>query len=159
MAFYGGNFARADSLFTDLATRFPETGEGREALFFIGVVSLDPRNPGWNPAPAADHLRTYLQRDSVAPTLNYPRPEARTLLQLAEQLVLPPQERVPGLAAETRVVRVPGAERVVAPAAQSRALAAEVERLRREVADRDETIRRQREELNRIRNTLTPRQR
>lgn len=158
LALYGGNFARAESGFSELARRFPETGEGQEALFFLAVVSLDPRNPQWDPAPAREQLQRYLARDSSSVRLSYPRPEARTLLELTEQLVLPPQERAGGLASETRVVRVPGPERVVVPATQSRALTAEVERLRREVAERDETIRRQREELNRIRNALTPRQ-
>lgn len=159
-ALYRSEFARADSAFAVLTTEYPATGEGREAIFFRAVVRLDPRNPGWNPAPAAERLRSYLAQDSTFRTATYPRPEARTLLRLAEQLALPPEERMAGLGAQTRtqLVEVPGPERVAAPAAESRALAAEVERLRRELATRDDTIRRQREELNRIRNALTPRQ-
>jgi hypothetical protein len=159
-AFYRGDYPRATAEFEALATAHPETGEGREALFFLAVLSLDPRNPAWNPQPAAERLRRYLQLlDSVAPSRSFPRPEARTLLELADQLNLPPQDRVAGLQADTRVVQVPTTrvERVVVPAAESRALAAEVERLRREMEARDTVIRRQREELERIRSTLAPR--
>ncbi len=158
-AFYRGDYPRATAEFEGLATAHPETGEGRESLFFLAVLSLDPRNPAWNPQPAAERLRRYLQLlASVAPSRSFPRPEARTLLELADQLNLPPQERVAGLQADTRVVQVPGrTERVVVPAAESRALAAEVERLRREMEARDTVIRRQREELDRIRSTLAPR--
>jgi hypothetical protein len=159
-AFYRGDFVRAAAEFQELVTRHPESGEGREALFFLGVMSLDPRNPAWNPQPAAERLRRYLELDSITSASSFPRPEARTLLGLADQLNLPPEERVAGLQQEARVVPVPSGrpvERVVVPATESRALAAEVERLRRELDTRDATIRRQREELDRIRNTLTPR--
>lgn len=158
MALYGEDFAGAQARFEQLTERFPDSAEGREALFFLGVVRMDPRNPDWNPEPAVGHLRSYLTSDTLPESAAViPRPEARTLLQLAEQLTLPAGARVPGLQPETRVVRVQ--TRVVAPASESRALAGEVERLRREVAERDDTIRQQREELDRIRDTLTPRPR
>jgi hypothetical protein len=65
-----------------------------------------------------------------------------------------PARRVPGLQPEVVTREVEG-PRVVVPAQESRALAAEVERLRAQVAERDATIRQQREELERIRRTLT----
>jgi hypothetical protein len=93
------------------------------------------------------------------------------LLEIANQLNLPPEERVPELQPRTRVVtRAPTPGRAptqaappplrVAPAAEA---AAEIERLRRQlgerekvIAARDDEIRRLREEIERIRKTLVP---
>lgn len=151
------DFERAAALFQRLASDHPDTSEGREAVFYLGSMRLDPRNPAWDPEPAETHLVHYLAGDTIADRSNsIRRPEARTLLELARQLNMPPQDRVPGLQAETQVVEVQP-ERVVVPAAESRALAAEVARLRRELSDRDSTIVTQRAEIERIRKTLTGR--
>ncbi len=153
-AFELGEFARATALFEELSERHPDSLEGRESLFYLGVLHLDPRNPNWASLPAEVSLVRYLGLDETLPGTIQRRPEGRTLLQLAQQLNMPPQARVPGLQPEvvTREVQGP---RVVVPAQESRALAAEVDRLRAQLAERDATIRQQREELERIRRTLT----
>lgn len=145
------DFAQATTLFGRVAHEYPDSDAGRESLFYLGTIRLDPRNPGWDPAPAEEHLKQYLAMDSVQPGSVHRRPEAHTLLQLARQLNMPAEERVPGLQPGTRVVT----QRVVVPARESRALSEEVDRLRKQVTDRDATIRQQREELERIRKTLT----
>lgn len=152
-AFYADDFDRAASLFGELQELYPETQEGRESLFYLGTLRLDPRNPAWDPAPAEQSLRSYIAADTTVHV--HRRPEAETLLRLAEQLNMPAEQRVPGLQPETRVVRVP--QRVVVPARETRALSAEVERLRAQVAERDAKIIQQQEELERIRRTLTGR--
>jgi len=174
-AFSNEDFTRASALFTELAERHPNTLEGRESLFYLGTMRLDPRNPAWDPRPAEAALVRYLAADSLEVGTTQRRPEGQTLLQLAQQLNMPPRDRVPGLQPEvvTREVEVQvprvvvtaqesralSAEevqvpRVVVTAQESRALSAEVERLRGQVAERDATIRQQREELERIRRTL-----
>lgn len=152
-ALMANDFPRASSLFERLAADFPATVAGRESHFYLGTIRLDPRNPAWDPTPAEQHLLRYLAADSADPGTVHRRPEAGTLYQLARQLTMPAEERVPGLQPETRVVR----ERVVVPAAESRALAAEVDRLRQQVIQRDSTIQQQKEELERIRKLLTGR--
>ncbi|HEX2095375.1 MAG TPA: hypothetical protein VHG28_23465 [Longimicrobiaceae bacterium] len=153
------NFRTADSVFSQLATRFPQSHEGREALFYLGAMRIDPRNPGWSSQAAAEYLRRYLAHpgNGDAPEIQR-RAEATTFLELANQLNLPADERVPALQPTDTVVISGrrGVPRVITSAEAARELQGEVERLRREVAERDETIRRQREELNRIRNTLAP---
>lgn len=157
-AFVVQDFDRAEALFRRLATEHPESSEGREAVFYLGAMHLDPRNPGWDPEPAEEHLAMYLSSDTVAPVQATRGPEAEILLELARQLNMPPQERVPGLQAETQVVVEEAApERVVVPASESRALASEVARLRRDLAERDSVIQTQRAEIERIRKTLTGR--
>jgi hypothetical protein len=151
-ALYTEDFARADSLFTTLAATYPNADEGREALFYLGTVYIDPRNPDWSSERTETALRQYLHQDTLG-SLIHRRPEALTLLELSKQLNLPPDQRVAGLQPGTRTL----VERVVTPATQQRELAAEVDRLRRMVAERDEQIRRQREELDRIRRALAPR--
>ncbi|MBA4156137.1 MAG: hypothetical protein H0X65_01510 [Gemmatimonadetes bacterium] len=155
LALYAQDFARAGSVFTSLATRFPDTEEGREAVFYIGTLHLDPRNRGWDSDHAETAFRQYLGQDTLG-TLIHRRPEATTLLEVAVQLNMPPEERVTGLQPGTRIIEGP-TTRVVVPAGQQRELTEEIERLRRQVAERDDQIRRQREELERIRRTLTPR--
>jgi len=156
-AFSNEDFTRASALFTELAERHPNTLEGRESLFYLGTMRLDPRNPAWDPRPAEAALVRYLAADSLEVGTTQRRPEGQTLLQLAQQLNMPPRDRVPGLQPEvvTREVEVEvQVPRVVVTAQESRALSAEVERLRGQVAERDATIRQQREELERIRRTL-----
>lgn len=149
-----GRFGQADSVFKHLADEHARSKEGREALFFLGALRLDPRNPEWNPRPAEATLRDYLAIDTTGARVER-RAEADMLVQLAAQLNLPAEERVSGLRPETRVVQVP---RVVYRAEQCQAPGGgEVVELRRQIAERDEQIKRQREELERIRKTLTPR--
>jgi hypothetical protein len=147
-----GEFQQAARGFAGLAEEYPDTREGRESIFYLGTLHMDPRNPDWNPRPAADHLRRYLSLDTVASIVSR-RPEASVLLQLAEQLNMPATERVPGLQPETRVVEA--APRIIRP--EQCPVPADVEALRRQLAERDDQIRAQREELERIRRTLTPR--
>lgn len=152
------DFSRAAALFQRLASEHGSHREGREALFFLGSMRLDPRNPAWDPKPAEDLLRRYLAQDSIAGAVVIGRrPEAETFVQLAAQLNMPPQERLPALQPETQVIVRTRPQRVVVPARESRELAGEVARLRRELAERESTIQTQREELERIRKTLTGR--
>lgn len=156
LALRAENFRTADSAFSRLATQHASTEQGREAVFFLGEMRMDPRNPAWNSRRAADYLRRYLALADPAGRVEiHRRPEATTFLELANQLNLPPEQRVAQLQPGTVERAVPGPVRIV-PGEQAAELSAEVQRLRRELADRDETIRRQREELNRIRNTLAP---
>lgn len=150
------DFAGAEALFEEVATRYPESVEGRESLFFLGALRLDPRNVEWDPVPAEQRLGQYLALRAEGGPRLYRYLEAQTLHELARQLILPAESRVEGLRPEERVVTVE--RRVVVPAAQSRELAAEVARLRQEIAERDGRLRAQQEELERIRRTLTPRQ-
>ena len=158
LALQAENFRAADSLFTRLATAHPGSEEGREALFFLGEMRMDPRNPGWNSRQAADYLRRYLARGDSGRVEIHRQSEASTFLELANQLNLPAGQRIgalqPGTTVEVRRT-APVPQRVV-PSEEAAALRAEVERLRGQVAERDETIQRQRDELNRIRNTLAP---
>jgi len=157
------DYPRAAESFNRIAERFPDSSEARESLFFLGMMRLDPRNPEWDPKPAEELLLRYMTPDSASPVAIQRRTEAETLYQLANQLNLPPEDRIPELQPETKVVEkvVP---RRVAPVTNTRAAMAEAARLRREVSERDarireqqETIRNQQEELERIRKTLTGR--
>lgn len=161
-AFAQERFTEAEQSFRRLAAEFPDTYEGREAPFYVGSLRMDPRNPNWGPDSAAAALRRYLAQDSGDARKPLPRPEAVVLLELASQLTLPADQRVPELQPERVVVTRPGAPtpRRIAPTAQSDA---EVERLRRQlsekdrlIAERDAEIRRNRDELERIRKTLVP---
>jgi hypothetical protein len=148
------DFVRAEEAFQRLAREHAGTLEGRESLFYLGAIRLDPRNARWDSQAAEVRFGEYLRYLTIedAPRL-YRYPEAQTLHEIARQLNLPPDSRVAMLQPEERVVTVQ--ERVVVPAAQSRELAAEVERLRQQVTERDTRIRQQQEELDRIRRTLT----
>lgn len=146
-----GDYELATDLFADLADRYGDTAEGRESLFYLGAVHLDPRNPGWDPGPAEEALIRYIALDSLSSTRIYRRPEAETLFQLARQLNMPPEERIAGFQPEPRIVEV---ERVVTRGTETASLQTEVQRLRELVASRDTTIERQRAELERIRRTL-----
>lgn len=147
------DYPRAQALFQRLVNEQPESSLARESVFYLGAMRMDPRNPAWDPKPAEGLLREYLAFDSVG-LVTGNRAEADILLQLAAQLNMPPRERLPAFQPEVVVTRP---ERVIVPAQESRALAAEVAQLRREVAARDSTIQAQREELERIRRTLTGR--
>jgi hypothetical protein len=139
--------------FQRLAAEHPATVEGTEARFFLGTLYLDPRN--FDAQRASQHLEMYLAADTMGGR-PIRRPEAPRLLALARQLVLPCERRAGTLrCAETggRTRVVEGDTVVIRAPDQS----AEVARLRREVAERDGTIRELREELQRIRNTLAPR--
>jgi TolA-binding protein len=146
-------FSLAEGIFEELVGNYPETLEGRESLFYLGSLRLDPRNPDWDPRPAETRLAEYLAIMEGDEARIYRYPEARTLHELARQLNLPPESRVAGLQPEERVVTVE--ERVVVPGRQSRELTAQVAELRRQLAERDARIQQQQEELERIRRTLT----
>jgi hypothetical protein len=148
-------FARADTLFGTIVREYASTSAGRESLFYIAAMRLDPRNPDWSSALAESALEVYLSADTAA-RMELRRPESRTLYELARQLNMPAENRVPGLQVEPRVVtrEVAVPQRIV-PVAQVTALTAEVNRLREQLAARDAEIKRQAEELDRIRKTLT----
>jgi hypothetical protein len=147
--FATGAFAKADSVFGHIATTYPETNEGREALFYRGAVSLDPRNPGWDPAPAEQHLQRYLLSDSTGKARIHRRPEGETLYELAHQLNSPMEERIGPLQS------TPQRTTVVVTSRASQGAVEENQRLRRDITARDAEIKRLQEELDRIRKTLT----
>jgi hypothetical protein len=151
-AFFAEDFARAEVLFGEIAREHEGTLEGREALFYLGVIRIDPRNPDWDSELAQARFADYLGLLDDGGTRLYRYPEARTLHQLARQLNLPPEARIEPLRPGERVVTI---EDPSASPEQTRALAAEVERLKQLLVERDATIRAQQEELDRIRRTLT----
>jgi hypothetical protein len=146
-------FAEAETAFAELAREYPRTVEGRESLFYLGALRLDPRNDDWDSDLAEVRLAEYLDLARDGGPRLYRYPEARTLHEIAEQLNLPAGARVAGLRTEERVDTVQ--QRVVVPAEESQDLAAQIDRLRQLVAERDARIREQQEELERIRRTLT----
>jgi TolA-binding protein len=147
------DFAGAEAAFGQLAREHSGTIEARESEFYLGAMRLDPRNDDWDPLLAQERLDGYLAHVRDGGPRLYRYPEALTLHEIARQLNLPPDSRVEGLQPEERVVTVQ--ERVLVPAEQSQELAAEVEHLRQQIAERDERIHQQQEELERIRRTLT----
>jgi hypothetical protein len=153
-ALQANEFARADSIFTILSQDYPASDEGRESLFYLGVLRLDPRNPNWDPHPAEDRLKRYLASDSTNKIEAHRRPEAEILLEIAHQLNLPPAERILGLqpGTTTEIVKVP--QRIVM-AAESEAQAREIADLRQQIVARDAQIKKLEDELERIRRTLT----
>lgn len=146
------DFPRADSLFTRLSTDYPDTDAGRESLFYLGALRLDPRNPNWDPQPAETRLRHYLDVDSSRETTVHRRPEAEILVEIAHQLNLPPAQRITGLQPGEKVVKVP--QRIVAYK-ETETQANEIADLRQQVATRDAQIKKLQDELDRIRKTLT----
>lgn len=157
LAFHAEDFRGARATFQRLADEYPHTDEGREALFYLATLSLDPRNPEWNPEPAVPLLRDYLALDTARAVIHR-RPEATTLLRLADQLVLPAVEPrpVPGAGAAP-AQEVPRAVARPPTTPVERQLQAEVDSLRRQLVEREDTILRYREELDRIRRVLSPR--
>jgi len=152
-AYAQDSFRVAAAAFQRLAAEYPRTSEGHEARFYLGVLSLEPRS-GVDLTVAQQNLAIYLAEDSVQNRNGYHDREAATLLQLAGELQKECDARASGLQCEPGVVT-----RTVMQEAPSggQASGAEAARLRREVGERDETIRQLREELQRIRNTLAPR--
>lgn len=157
LAFHAENFRHAQAAFQQLADEYQDSEEGREALFYLGTLRLDPRNPDWDPAPAVDALRRYLALDTARAVIHR-RPEATTMLRLADQLAAAPAEHDTAAGVGQAPPRdAAGTPDRVATRAQVQALLAEADSLRRLLDERDETIRRQREELDRIRRVLAPR--
>lgn len=153
-AFSRDSFRVAAAAFQRLASEYPRTHEGHEARFYLGVLALEPRS-SVDLQAAEEHLSIYLAEDSLRNLSGYHDREAETVLALVRQLRQPCTVRVGALACDPQVVTVtrPG-EPAPAPASPS---AGEVARLRRQLNERDETIRQLRAELERIRNTLVPR--
>ncbi len=145
-------FDRAEETFEELSDNHSRTPEGRESLFYLGVIRLDPRNPNFDSEIAQARLAEYLARTDEGYRL-YRYPEAFTFHEIARELNLPPDARIAVLQPEERVITIE--ERVLVPGEQSRELTAQIDRLRQQVAERDSTIRAQQEELERIRRTLT----
>ena len=151
-AFAADSLRVAAAAFQRLTNEHPHSREGHEARFYLGVLALEPAS-GLDLSVASEQLAMYLVEDSIRSYPGYHRAEAATLLRLAGDLRRPCAERTnPALrctaAAPTRAADAPAAEG---------SGNAEAARLRREIAERDETIRRLRDELERIRNTLAPR--
>jgi hypothetical protein len=141
------NFPAADSVFSLMAELYPDTNEGRESLFYLGAIHLDPRNSAWAPDTAEVHLQQYLSADTADAQIHR-RPEGETLFQLAHQLNLPMEERISPLQVEPQT-------RVIIRAEEAQGTLEENQRLRRELADRETQVRQLQEELERIRKTLT----
>jgi len=142
----------SQAIFQRLASDYPRTHAGHEARYYLGVLSLDPRG-NFDPRAADEHFSLYLADDSIRALGGLHRREATTLRGLAQELRNPCGQRG-GVACDTtvvsRTVTVPGAP-------EGGASAAEVTRLKRQVADRDQRIQALQAELERIRNTLAPR--
>lgn len=156
-ALHADSFRVAMAAFQRLAAEHPRDERGREARFYLGTLYLEPSNPAWDATQAAQNLEIYLTSDTAGGRVTR-RPEAETLLMLARQLVLPCEQRTGKLQCDPDVIvrtRPAGADTVVVR--QGSDQSAEVARLRRELNERDATIRQLREELQRIRNTLAPR--
>jgi hypothetical protein len=154
-ALHADSFRIAMAAFQRLAAEHPRDEEGREARFYLGTLYLEPANPAFDAALAAQNLELYLASDTAGGRVTR-RPEAETLLGLSRQLALPCEQRTGDLRCDPAVVeRVTAGDTVVVR--QGTDQSAEVSRLRRELNERDATIRQLREELQRIRNTLAPR--
>jgi hypothetical protein len=157
-AYAQDSFRIAVASFRRLAVEHPRTYEGHEARFYLGMLSLEPRS-GVDLTIARQQLQVYLAEDTIREVRGYHAREAGSLLRLVTELQRPCETRAGAIACDTRVVTrtvtEPGA---TTPSNDSGAAAtAEAARLRRELAERDQTIRDLREELQRIRNTLAPR--
>lgn len=134
-ALHGGEFVTADQMLSRLAAESPPSAVGHEAQFLLGLLHLDPRNPGWNPTEAEHVLGRYLDFP-----VGERRTEAVVLYALARRLATP-QPLLPSTgSAEAPVVFDPG----------------EAGRLRSELEARDRELAKLREELERIRRTLAP---
>lgn len=149
------SFRVAMAAFQRLAAEHPRSDFGREALFYLGTLYLEPANPAYDAGLAAQNLEMYVAADTERGRVTR-RPEAETLLLLSRQLALPCEQRTGGLRCDPQVVTRPGGSDTVV-VRQGSDQSGEVSRLRREIAERDATIRELREELQRIRNTLAPR--
>ena len=141
------DFERADSVFSLIAREHPETDEGRESLFYLGALRVDPRNPEWDAEVSEARLREYLAADSTNGPVHR-RPEATVLAALVNQFTLPMEDRIPDLQAE-------GNRTVVIRSEEAPGTPAEVAQLRQQLEARDAEVKQLREELDRIRRTLT----
>jgi hypothetical protein len=149
------SFRVAMAAFQRLSSEHPRSDFGREALFYLGTLYLEPANPAYDAGLATQNLEMYLTADTQGGRVTR-RPEAKTLLGLSRQLALPCEQRTGALRCDPQVITRPsGSDTVVVR--QGSDQSAEVARLRRELNERDATIRELREELQRIRNTLAPR--
>jgi hypothetical protein len=145
----------SQAIFQRLVAEYPRTHAGHEARYYLGVLSLDPRG-NLDPRAADEHFRLYLADDSIRSLGGLHRREAQTLQRLAQELRNPCGQRDSGVGCDTTVV----SRTVTQPAENGGAAAsaaAELARLRRGYAERGDTIRDLRTELERIRNTLAPR--
>lgn len=149
------SFRVAMAAFQRLAAEHPRSDYGREARFYLGTLYLEPANASYDAGLAAQNLEMYLTGDTSGGRTTR-RPEAETLLALSRQLALPCEQRTGTLRCDPQVVARSDTTVVVRPGGGSDQ-SAEVARLRRELNERDATIRELREELQRIRNTLAPR--
>lgn len=149
------SFRVAMAAFQRLAAEHPHSDFGREALFYLGTLYVEPSNPAYDAGLAAQNLEMYVTADTRDGRVTR-RPEAETLLGLSRQLAMPCEQRTGSLRCDPQVVARPGGSDTVV-VRQGSDQSAEVGRLRRELAERDGTIRELREELQRIRNTLAPR--
>jgi hypothetical protein len=149
------SFRVAMAAFQRLAAEHPRSDYGREARFYLGTLYLEPANASYDAGLAAQNLEMYLTGDTSGGRTTR-RPEAETLLALSRQLALPCEQRTGSLRCDPQVVARSDTTVVVRPGGGSDQ-SAEVARLRRELNERDATIRELREELQRIRNTLAPR--
>ena len=149
------SFRVAMAAFQRLASEHPRSDFGREALFYLGTLYLEPGNASYDAGLATQNLELYLAADTAGGRVTR-RPEAEMLLGLSRQLALPCEQRTGSLRCDPQVVTRPGGSDTVV-VRQGSDQSAEVSRLRRELAERDGTIRELREELQRIRNTLAPR--
>ncbi len=150
------SFRVAMAAFQRLAAEHPRAQEGREARFYLGTLYLEPANPAYDAGLATQNLEMYLTADTRDGRVTR-RPEAETLLGLSRQLALPCEQRTGPLRCDPLVVARSDTTVVVRPGGGGGDQSAEVARLRREINERDATIRELREELQRIRNTLAPR--
>lgn len=152
-AYAQDSFRVAAAAFQRLANEHPRTSEGHEARFYLGVLSLEPRS-SVDLTIARQQLQLYLADDTIHSLQSYHEREAGSLLRLVTELQRPCETRVAAVACEPRVVTRTVTE---TGTGDNGASTAEASRLRREVSERDQTIRELREELQRIRNTLAPR--
>ena len=142
------DFERADSVFTLLSENYPDTDEGRESRFYLGALLIDPRNPQWDAEESAEWLRQYIEADSEG-TKIHRAPEASTLAKLVEQFNIPVDERIAAFQYEPQTRVVIRSEQAASEPP------AEVDELRQQILARDAEIRQLRDELERIRRTLT----
>lgn len=142
------DFERADSVFTLLSEHHAETDEGRESRFYLGALLIDPRNPEWNAEESAEWLRRYIESDSEEGKIHR-GPEAATLVALVNQFNIPVDERIAAFQYEPQTRVVIRSEQTTADEPP------ELELLRQQILAREAEIRQLRDELERIRRTLT----
>lgn len=149
----------AEALFQRLAAEHPRTHEGHESRFYLGMLNLDPRGRLDLPS-AVRNLETYLAEDSLHRMRGWHVREAESLFRFAVELQRPCGQRSAALPCDTAATptvitrTVPGTPEPPAPGTVS---AAEAARLRRTIAEQAAQIQQLQNELQRIRNTLAPR--